>query len=221
MIARVEGRCRDGGHAGAMALAGGYGRMAGSRGTVWQGGGLMTGAVEAGSMNGAGTQPAAPRAPELLRVTAFDRALALGAVVLLGCVIAAVMKGRADWARVPAVVWAHLGTIVLAVGLTPVMLLRRRGDRRHRSLGYVWVAAMAITAVSSLFVRLINPGHFSVIHVLSVWTLIQVPLIVLRARQHDWRRHRGAVRGMVLGALLIAGFFTFPFNRMLGQWLFG
>jgi hypothetical protein len=25
---------------------------------------------------------------------------------------------------------------------------------------------------------------------------------------------------MVLGALLIAGFFTFPFNRLLGHWLF-
>jgi uncharacterized membrane protein len=29
------------------------------------------------------------------------------------------------------------------------------------------------------------------------------------------------VRGMVTGALLVAGFFTFPFGRMLGAWLFG
>ena len=28
------------------------------------------------------------------------------------------------------------------------------------------------------------------------------------------------VRGLVIGALLIAGFFTFPFNRLLGSWLF-
>ena len=32
--------------------------------------------------------------------------------------------------------------------------------------------------------------------------------------------HRGSVRGMVTGALLVAGFFTFPFDRMLGHWLF-
>ncbi|MFM5895711.1 MAG: DUF2306 domain-containing protein [Novosphingobium sp.] len=185
----------------------------------------MSGPMDASTIDSGTARAAAPakapRAPELLRPDRFDRALALGAMVLLACVVIAVIKGQADWARVPTVIWAHLGTIVLAVGLTPVMLLRRRGDRRHRMLGYVWVAAMATTAAASLFVRVINPGHFSVIHLLSVWTLIQVPLIVLRARQHDWRRHRGAVRGMVLGALLIAGFFTFPFNRMLGQWLFG
>ena len=33
-------------------------------------------------------------------------------------------------------------------------------------------------------------------------------------------RHRRSVHGMVIGALLIAGFFTFPFNRLLGAWLF-
>jgi uncharacterized membrane protein len=34
-------------------------------------------------------------------------------------------------------------------------------------------------------------------------------------------RHRRGIRAMVLGALLIAGFFTFPFDRLLGRWLFG
>jgi uncharacterized membrane protein len=34
------------------------------------------------------------------------------------------------------------------------------------------------------------------------------------------KRHRRSVRAMVTGALLIAGFFTFPFNRLLGHWLF-
>jgi uncharacterized membrane protein len=33
-------------------------------------------------------------------------------------------------------------------------------------------------------------------------------------------RHRRGVRAMVTGALLIAGFFTFPFDRLLGHWLF-
>ena len=41
------------------------------------------------------------------------------------------------------------------------------------------------------------------------------------ARRHDIARHRKIVRGMVTGALLIAGFFTFPFHRLLGQWLLG
>ncbi len=149
-----------------------------------------------------------------------DKLLAILSLVLLACVVAALLRGHADWGRVPGVVWPHLATIMLALALTPVMLLRRKGDTRHRALGYVWVAAMIGTALISFAIRNSNSGQFSLIHIISVFTLIQVPLIVIRARQHDMVRHRRAVRGMVIGALLIAGFFTFPFDRLLGHWLF-
>lgn len=151
----------------------------------------------------------------------FERLLALGATLLLACVVIALIRGRAQWASVPWRVWPHLLTIMAALALTPAMLLRRRGDRLHRLLGWTWAAAMFLTAVLSLNLRAINHGGFSFIHILSVWTLIQVPIIIWSARTHKVGRHRGAVRGMVTGALLIAGFFTFPFNRMLGHWLFG
>ncbi len=150
----------------------------------------------------------------------FETALATGALVLLGTVLIALAKGHADWSRVPAMVWLHLLTIGIALALTPVMLLRRRGDRRHRQLGYVWVVAMGLTALISFAIRGANHGGFSIIHILSAWTLFQVPRIVMFARSHNIVRHRRAVRAMVLGALLIAGFFTFPFDRMLGHWLF-
>lgn len=150
-----------------------------------------------------------------------DYVLGAGALVVLAAMLAAIARGSADWAKIPPVVWFHLATIAVALVLTPVLLWQRRGTPRHRKLGYVWVTAMALTAFDSLFIRLIGRGGFSVIHILSVWTLIQVPLIVIAARRHDWKRHRGAVRGMVIGALLIAGFFTFPFDRLLGRWLFG
>jgi uncharacterized membrane protein len=162
---------------------------------------------------------AAPQ-PRTLAPDLFERILAVGAALLLAAVVGALGKGQADWPRVPALVWAHLLTIVVAVALTPVMLLRRRGDRRHRALGWVWVTAMLLTAASSFFIRDINDGGFSFIHILSAWTLFQVPLIVWSARTHNVRQHRSSVRGMVTGALLVAGFFTFPFDRMLGHWLF-
>jgi uncharacterized membrane protein len=157
-----------------------------------------------------------PWAPE-----AFDRILAVAATILLAAVLAALARGSAEWGRVPAVVWAHIATILVALVLTPFMLLRRRGDRPHRVLGWVWASALFLTAAISFEVRTINPGGFSFIHLLSLLTIVQVPLIVLYARRHDWKRHRAAVRGMVTGALLVAGFFTFPFGRLMGAWLFG
>lgn len=151
----------------------------------------------------------------------FDRILSAAALILLGFVFAALWRGRAEWGEVPAFVWAHIATIVLAVSLTPVMLLRRRGDRLHRKLGWVWVSAMGLTALLTFGIRGLNGGALSFIHILSAWTLVQVPLIVWAARSHNIARHRAAVRGMVAGALIIAGIFTFPFDRLLGHWLFG
>jgi uncharacterized membrane protein len=156
----------------------------------------------------------------LTAVTWVDRALAVGAVIILGMAAVGFLRGSDDWDRLPLSLFAHLATIGVALALTPVMLLRRRGDRLHRRLGYVWAAAMLVTALVSFNLRFINDGSFSPIHILSLFTAIQVPLLVWRARQHQVAQHRQAVRLMVLGALLIAGGFTFPFNRMLGGWLF-
>lgn len=168
------------------------------------------------------THAVAPhRAASFTAPDRFERILAVGAVILLAAAVVAVIRGRHDWALVPPLIWVHLATIAVALVLTPVMLLRPRGDARHRLLGTIWVAAMLATALISLGIRETNHGNFSIIHLLSVFTLVQVPILWWTARTHHVARHRRAVRGMVTGALLIAGFFTFPFDRLLGHWLFG
>lgn len=151
----------------------------------------------------------------------FDKVLAAGAVVLLAAVLIALGKGYRQWPLVPAIVWAHLLTMLIALVLTPWMLLRPRGTKRHRRLGKVWVVAMVASAAISLFVQTSNPGHFSVIHILSLFVLFMGPRVWLTARAHNVAAHRGAVRGLVTGALLVAGFFTLPPFRLLGHWLFG
>lgn len=173
------------------------------------------------ALGSGGPAPAAGQARITLAPEGYDRFLAVAAALLLVAVLAALARGYGEWDHIPAVIWLHLATILVALVLTPVMLLRRRGDRLHRRLGWVWSAALFFTALDSLLIKTINPGHFSFIHLLSLLTLVQVPLIVRAARRHDWKRHRTAVRGMVTGALLVAGFFTFPFGRLLGHWLFG
>ena len=151
---------------------------------------------------------------------AYERILAFAAIALLATIMIAIVKGCAQWDRLPSMVWGHLLTVLTALALTPVMLLRRRGDSVHRALGKLWVAAMFLTAVLSFFVRSSNHGNFSFIHIISAYVVITAPLLWLSARKHRIAAHRRHVRGMVTGALLIAGFFTFPFGRLLGRWLF-
>lgn len=164
----------------------------------------------------------APRtAPASLLPDRIERGLGALVVVLLGAVVAAVLRGRAQWTQVPPLVWVHLLTVVVALALTPLLLWQRRGTRRHRTLGYIWAGAMLASAIDSLAVRQIAKGAFSPIHLLSVVVIVSVPLLVIAARRHRVVQHRRTARGLVIGALLVAGFFTFPFERMLGHWLLG
>ena len=156
-----------------------------------------------------------------IRPDTYELVLAAGAVILLAAVLAAIVRGHAHWQEVPSIVWLHLGTVLIALALTPILLLKQRGTSQHRRLGWAWSVAMFVTAVGSLFIRKATGSGWSPIHVLSGLTIVLVPLLVSRARQHDVSGHRRSVRGTVTGALLIAGFFTLPFGRMLGRWLLG
>lgn len=165
----------------------------------------------------AGGRPATAKS---LAPDAYERVLAVAAALLFATIVIALAKGQPQWLQVPPVVWAHLVTVMIALVLTPVMLLRRRGDSTHRLLGRVWVAAMFLTAAESFFVRSSNHGGFSFIHLISAYVVVATPLLWWSARNHQIAAHRRHVRGMVTGALLIAGFFTLPFGRLLGRWLF-
>ncbi len=150
----------------------------------------------------------------------FDRLLGIGALILLAAAAIAIARGSADWHLIGWQVWAHLATIAVALALTPMVLWQRRGTPQHKLFGYIWITALAITALLSFDIRMINQGAFSAIHLLSVITLVGLARVVLTARTRNLRSHRQAVRQLALGALLIAGFFTFPFDRLLGHWLF-
>jgi uncharacterized membrane protein len=151
----------------------------------------------------------------------YERALACASLILLVAALVAIARGHAEWPAVPPLIWLHLATILTATSLTPIILLRRRGDQRHRLLGRIWVGALFSTALISLGIRGINHGHWSWIHLLSAFVIVQAPLIWWAARTHRVETHRRMVRGTVTGALVIAGFFTFPFGRLLGHWLLG
>ncbi|MDP9413978.1 MAG: hypothetical protein M3Q08_07770 [Pseudomonadota bacterium] len=81
------------------------------------------------------TAGAAPRPSVSLTPDRFDRLLSAAATILLLMVAAALWRGRSEWGEIPAIVWTHLVTILVALVLTPVMLLRRRGDRLTGSTG--------------------------------------------------------------------------------------
>jgi uncharacterized membrane protein len=64
-------------------------------------------------------------------------------------------------------------------------------------------------------------GPWSPIHILSIVTLITVPLAVVHARRHNVAHHRWSMICIFLGALVVAGIFTFVPGRIMYAVAFG
>ena len=119
---------------------------------------------------------------------------------------------------IPLHAFAAMAAFVLGV----VQLAAPKGTLPHRALGWVWVALMAVVAASSFWVHTIHQfGDFSLIHLLSVLVLVTLPVGVWQARRHRVASHRRAMAGLFLGALVIAGGFTFYPGRIMHTVIFG
>ena len=114
-----------------------------------------------------------------------------------------------------------------AFGLVVIQLVAPKGTLPHRTLGWIWVALMAVVAVSSFWIhqiRMFGPSSSklrSPIHLLSIFTLVVLPLGVWRAHRHDVRGHRRIMIFTFSGALVIAGLFTLLPGRIMHAAVFG
>lgn len=115
----------------------------------------------------------------------------------------------------------HTAAALGAFGLGIVQLAGVKGTRLHRGLGWVWVAAMAVTAGSSFWITTLNDGAFGPIHILSGITLAWLPLAVLAAHRGAVPWHARIMQGLFFGAIIVAGAFTLWPGRLLHTALFG
>lgn len=114
--------------------------------------------------------------------------------------------------------YAALGAFLLGA----VQLVGVKGTTRHRALGYVWAALMAVVALSAFSIHELKLwGDWSPIHLLAVFTLVMLPWGIHAARRHNVRRHKLTMLGLFGGALVIAGLFTFVPGRLMHQVVFG
>jgi uncharacterized membrane protein len=116
----------------------------------------------------------------------------------------------------------HAFAAMAAFALGLVQFALPKGTVPHRTFGWIWVALMAAVAVSSFWIHQIRlVGPFSPIHLLSILTLVMLPLAVWRAHTHKVAAHRRAMIALFAGALLIAGLFTLLPGRIMHAVLFG
>lgn len=185
----------------------------------------------------AATAPAAPITVRSVLGRRFMMRLALFTAVALGIVAAAIWPRRASLgmahlpplhphapdfglvAQAPLAIQLHLFAVLLAFAIGVVLLAGVKGRTLHRTLGWVWVVAMMTGAVSSLFIRIINHGSLSYIHLLAGWTIVALPMAVYFARTHRVKMHARFMTGLFTGGLILAGLLAFmPGRLMWNMW---
>ena len=120
--------------------------------------------------------------------------------------------------QIPIHAFAAMAAFVLGI----VQFASPKGTLPHRTLGWIWVALMATVAVSSFWIHKIRlVGPWSPIHLLSIFTLVTLPLAVWKAHRHDIADHRRSMILLFTGALVIAGLFTLLPGRIMHAVVFG
>jgi len=119
---------------------------------------------------------------------------------------------------IPLHAFAAMAAFVLGL----VQFAAPKGTLPHRTIGWIWVALMALVAASSFWIHQIRlVGPFSPIHVLSIFTLVVLPLAVWRAHTHRVADHRRMMIFIFAGALVVAGLFTLLPGRIMHHVIFG
>jgi uncharacterized membrane protein len=116
----------------------------------------------------------------------------------------------------------HAFAAMAAFLLGLVQFAAPKGTLPHRTLGWIWVGLMAVVAASSFWIHTIRlVGPFSPIHLLSIFTLVVLPLAVWRAHTHRVADHRRMMIFIFAGALVVAGLFTLMPGRIMHHVVFG
>lgn len=119
---------------------------------------------------------------------------------------------------IPVHAFAAMAAFVLGV----VQFAAPKGTLPHRTVGWIWVLLMLAVAGSSFWIHQIRLwGPWSPIHLLSIFTLVTVPLGVWAAHHHRVIDHRRIMIGIFSGALVIAGLFTLLPGRIMHAVVFG
>lgn len=109
----------------------------------------------------------------------------------------------------------HVASAVSALGLGVIQFAAPKGTIPHRAVGYVWAGLMTITAATAIFIREINDGAFSWIHILIPFTLFGVAGLAIEARRGMTGKHRNTALLLFFAALVVPGAFSFMPGRIM------
>ena len=126
------------------------------------------------------------------------------------------------------IIYIHAFFALSAVPLGLYIFLTKKGTKKHKLFGRIWVAWLVTISLTAIFIQEITPGEYSFIHLLipltigslifSIWSIRKFKQTALQKYKSS---HMTSMIGVYVGALIVAGVFTLMPGRMFYQILFG
>lgn len=123
------------------------------------------------------------------------------------------------------IMYAHIATVVPCIFLGAFALFYKKRNKLHKQIGKIYCVLMMLTSIFALFLpahvgpRLFN--HFGFIHGFCFLTLYSVPTAIIAIKKGNVKKHKQKLIGLYIGAIVIAGSFTFFPGRFMHQLFFG
>ena len=126
------------------------------------------------------------------------------------------------------IIYVHAALALLAIPLGLYIFITRKGTKNHKMLGRTWVTVLMIVSLTAIFIQTINPGQYSLIHLLIPYTIGSLIYSIWNIRKFKKTKiesykikHMHSMIGVYIGALLIAGAFTLMPGRFFHEIIFG
>ena len=101
------------------------------------------------------------------------------------------------------VVFIHSIASIVALVLGSISLMKTKGTRFHKILGWMFISFMLLSTISSFWIG----NHFSIIHILSILVIIWLlrAIHAIRFKPKNWLYIHASTIGATYIAILIAG----------------
>jgi uncharacterized membrane protein len=126
------------------------------------------------------------------------------------------------------IIYVHAALALLAIPLGLYIFIIKKGTMNHRILGRTWVTVLIIVSLTAVFIKTINPGQYSLIHLLIPYTIGSLIYSIWNIKKFKKTKierykikHMHSMIGVYIGALLIAGAFTLIPGRFFHEIIFG
>ena len=74
---------------------------------------------------------------------------------------------------------SHIFLALIALVIGAMNLLSKKGTNKHKLIGWFWIIFMGYVSISSFWIKELNEGQYSWIHLLSIITILSLIISII------------------------------------------